>query len=329
MERSPLTDGRSVEQDATPGQPCSDGIEDLGTKMGVPNALNLSDRVVTLPLTIAKAVQFDDRSWLSQPLVVEPPSYSDITQVLRETVPVSSSSIQQSRACEKPEIGIILGEGTFDRICLHSFQPSQRPGGKALDARSMAAVTRSQRIQGLTEPGIISLGHQALDQPDSLPKACDLARGGEAVEHRSTKENAVQVAGNPDSGCRDRAVGLHQQFRAFTVMWLGEKVPGHPVELGIRRDRGVTKSGKEPNQSIRTRAVYTFKDATRTKSKKARRDLGKGVDRVRDAIEGTNLTEPLYESIRMVEVKSGEGGEACLSGQIAPAKGVARKPGCA
>jgi hypothetical protein len=49
----------------------------------------------------------------------------------------------------------------------------------------------------LTKPDIIGLGHQALDQPDSFLKACDFTGGGEMVEHRAAKENAVQVTDDP------------------------------------------------------------------------------------------------------------------------------------
>jgi hypothetical protein len=186
----------------------------------------------------------------------------------------------------------------------------------------MAANTGAQRIQRLTKPDIIGLRHQALDQPNSLLKACDFTRGGEMVEHRAAKENAIQVTDDPNSGSRDRALSLHQELRAFTVMRLGEKAPGQPVDMGIRGDGTVAKACEEPDQPIRTRPVDSFQDAARTNSKKVRGDLDQGADRAGDIIWGSNLTKPFRESVRIVKVDGGEGGESSLSGQIAPAKGV-------
>jgi hypothetical protein len=116
----------------------------------------------------------------------------------------------------------------------------------------MAANTGAQRIQRLTKPDIIGLGHQALDQPDSFLKACDFTGGGEMVEHRAAKENAIQVTDDPNPGSRDRALGLHQELRAFTVMRFGEKAPGQPVDMGIRGDGAVAQAGEEPDEAVWT-----------------------------------------------------------------------------
>jgi hypothetical protein len=190
----------------------------------------------------------------------------------------------------------------------------------------MAANAGTQRVQRLTKPGVIGLRHQALDQPDSFLKACNFAGVCKSVEHRSTKENAIQVTDDPNSGSRDRALRLHQELRTLAVVRFGEKAPGQPVDIRVRRDRTVTKAGKEPDEPIGARPIDSLKDAARTKSKKVRRDLGKGVDRAREAIRGSNLAKPLGESVRMVKVDGGEGGESSLSGQIAPAKGVRKEP---
>jgi hypothetical protein len=205
---------------------------------------------------------------------------------------------------------------------LHSFQPPEGPGGKALDARSVPANTGTQRIQRLTKPSVIGVGHQALDQPDSFLKACDFTGVCKSVEHRSTKENAIQVTDDPNSGSRDRALRLHQELRTLAMVRFGEKAPGQPVDTGIRGDRTVAQAGKEPSEAIRTRPIHSFQDAARTKSKKVRRNLGEGVDRGWVPIRGSNLAEPLGEGVRMVKVDGCEGGEPSLSGQIGPAKGV-------
>jgi hypothetical protein len=186
----------------------------------------------------------------------------------------------------------------------------------------MTANTGTQRVERLTQPGVIGLGHQALDQPDSFFKACDFTGGGKAVEHRSTKEDAFQVTGDPNSGSRDRALRLHQELRTLAMVWFGEKAPSQTVDLGIRGDRTVAQAGKEPDEPIGARPIHPFKDAARTKIKKVRRDLGKGADRAREAIRGSNPMEALCESFRMVKVDGCEGGEPHLSGQIASPKGV-------
>jgi hypothetical protein len=97
--------------------------------------------------------------------------------------------------------------------------------------------------------------------------------------------------------------------------------------MWIRGDRTVAQAGKEPDEPIRTRPVDSFQDAAGTKSKKVRGDLGHGADRAGSAIRGSNPTEPLCESIRIVKVDGREGGEPHLSGQIAPAKGVREEAG--
>jgi hypothetical protein len=116
----------------------------------------------------------------------------------------------------------------------------------------MAANAGTQRVQRLTNPGVIGLRHQALDQPDSLLKACDLAGCGKAVEYRSTQENAFQVTDDPNSGSRDRALRLHQELRAFTVVRFGEEAPGQPIDSRVRGDRTVTEASKEPDEAVWT-----------------------------------------------------------------------------
>jgi hypothetical protein len=100
----------------------------------------------------------------------------------------------------------------------------------------------------------------------------------------------------------------------------GEKAPNQPVNIRVRGDRAVAKACEETNEAIRALPVDCFKDAAGTKGKKVRRDPGDGADRLGGTIRGSNLAEPLCESVRIVEVDGCEGGEASLSGQIAPAK---------
>jgi hypothetical protein len=82
IERSPLTGACSLEKDATPAQPCSDWVQDLRRKVGITATPDLPNRVEDLSLTIAKAVQFDNGSRFLRPLVVEPPTHSNVPQVI-------------------------------------------------------------------------------------------------------------------------------------------------------------------------------------------------------------------------------------------------------
>jgi hypothetical protein len=116
----------------------------------------------------------------------------------------------------------------------------------------MAANAGTQRVQRLTKPGVIGLRHQALDQPDSFFKARNFAGVCKSVEHRSTKENAIQVTDDPNSGSRDRALRLHQELRTLAVVRFGEKAPRQPVDMGIRGDGAVTQAGEEPDEAVWT-----------------------------------------------------------------------------
>jgi hypothetical protein len=106
-----------------------------------------------------------------------------VSQAIGQAVAESTPRFEKTLPEQQAEVRIVLMERTCYRGMLHAFQPSERPGGEALDTRSMIANTGTQRIQRLTKPRIIGLGYQALDQSDSLSKACDFARRSKAVEH--------------------------------------------------------------------------------------------------------------------------------------------------
>jgi hypothetical protein len=62
--------------------PCSDGVEIVGKQPRVRNPTDLPRRVERPSPPVAETVQFDDCARFLRPLVVEPPTQGDVSQLI-------------------------------------------------------------------------------------------------------------------------------------------------------------------------------------------------------------------------------------------------------